>query len=351
MSVDLFDDIHSSTSADEDIIHILTSSTTFTGAGASSYTSDQLQRLLKYEKQKYSILTNESVKPLAPWWRSFGYPAVINEENQFQRIPGFISCFKCCHTSNYGSRSGTKRFITHADRCSPMVQLSSSANGTDDSHSTQLTLKKIVVKQKVKLSSKEQKELKDLYAKWVCGDIRPYSIVEDKGFEELAQTFIRIGEKFLSEFHRFHIFFTFLGAQHGLVDVKELLRSRQTVVRTVNDLALKYRLDLKNELREPLKSKSVTICPDFWSNKYNQQSFLGLNITYVTIENEFKCIDLFCIPFNGVKSHDAILAVSDPSILPMKNSQLIQFSFIFIGSSTTAIGVWNYGFIRVEYYE
>jgi hypothetical protein len=53
-------------------------------------------------------------------------------------------------------------------------------------------LNKTVVKQKVKLSSKEQKELKDLDAKWICGDIRPYSIVEDKGFEELAQTFIRI---------------------------------------------------------------------------------------------------------------------------------------------------------------
>jgi hypothetical protein len=209
MSADLFDDIQFSASADEDIIHIPTSSTTVTGASASSCTSNQLQRLLKYEKQKYSILKNESVKPLASWWRSFGYPAVLNEKNEFQRIPGFISCLKCCHTSNYGSNSGTKRFISHADRCSPLVQSYSSASGTDDSHSTQLTLNKTIVKQKVKLSTKEQNELKDLYAKWVCGDIRPYSIVEDKGFEELAQMFIRIGEKFLLEFHRFHILFTF----------------------------------------------------------------------------------------------------------------------------------------------
>ena len=121
----------------------------------------------------------------------------------------------------------------------------------------------------------------------------------------------------------------FLGAQHGLIDVKELLRCRQTVARTIDDLALKYRLDLKNELLEPLKSKSITICPDFWSNKYNQQSFLGMNITYVTIEHEFKCIDLFCIPFNGVKSHDAILVVSDTSVLAVKNL-LLLFSSHFM---------------------
>ncbi len=152
-----------------------------------------MQQLLKYDKQKDCILTNESVKPLASWWRSFGYSNILNEKNEFQWVLGFISCFKCCHTSNYGSSSGTKRFITHANRCSPLIQSCAyAASGTDDSHSTQLTLNKTVVKQKVKLSSKEQKELKDLDAKWICGDIRPYSIVEDKGFEELAQTFIRI---------------------------------------------------------------------------------------------------------------------------------------------------------------
>ena len=132
MSSNSFDDIHSPASASEDIIYIPASSTTFTSASASSYTIDRLQRLLKHEKEKYSILTNDSVKTLAPWWRSFGFPAVRNEEDQFERIPGFISCFKCCHTSSYGSRSGTKRFTTHADRCSPMAESCSSAKGTYD---------------------------------------------------------------------------------------------------------------------------------------------------------------------------------------------------------------------------
>jgi hypothetical protein len=90
MSADLFDDIHSPDSVDEDIIHIPTSSTTFTGASASSYTSNQLQRFLKYDNQKVCILTNESVKSLASWWRSFGYPAILNEKMNFNEFPVLI---------------------------------------------------------------------------------------------------------------------------------------------------------------------------------------------------------------------------------------------------------------------
>lgn len=92
------------------------------------------------------------------------------------------------------------------------------------------------------------------------------------------------------------------------------MRSRQTVTRAVDDLATKYRLTLKNELIEPLKAKAITISPDFWSNKYNQQSYLGLNITFVNAIHEFKSIDLFCVPVNGVKSYDLVLDVRNIGI-------------------------------------
>ncbi len=50
------------------------------------------------------------------------------------------------------------------------------------------------------------------------------NIVEGKGFQELVQIFIRIGEKIISEFHRFGIFFTFSRCTtYGLVHAKELL--------------------------------------------------------------------------------------------------------------------------------
>lgn len=186
MSDDLSNDINSLVSTDDDVIPIATSSTVSTDATPSSYTPDRLKRLLQHEKHKFRILKNESPKPLASWWRTFGYPALLNEKNEFQRIPGFISCFKCSHTSNYGPKSGTRRFIEHADRCSPVTTIS-------DQRPTQSSLDKNIYKQKVSLTSKEENELKELYAKWICRDIRPFSIVEDDGFRDLAQMFVRIG--------------------------------------------------------------------------------------------------------------------------------------------------------------
>lgn len=89
----------------------------------------------------------------------------------------------------------------------------------------------------------------------------------------------------------------------------EILRGRLTVTRTVEELAHKYRTILMNELREPMKTKSITVAPDFWTSKYNQQAYLGVNITYINYDYEFKTVDLFCIPFNGKKSYDLIREV------------------------------------------
>ena len=191
----------------------------------------------------------------------------------------------------------------------------------------------------------------------------PSALLKIKVLKNLHKHLFGLVRKFSQNSIDLEYSLLFLGAQYGLVDVKELLRSRQTVARTVNDLALKYRADLKNELVEPLKSKSVTICPDFWSNKYNQQAFLGLNITFVTINYEFKCVDLFCIPFNGVKSYDLILEVSFTGTLCVEKLFCFHclfilnsfrfptdaFSFIFIGSSTIFIWIWHYRFIGFEY--
>jgi hypothetical protein len=90
--------------------------------------------------------------------------------------------------------------------------------------------------------------------------------------------------------------------------------SRQTVVRAVSDLASKCRIDLRNELSEPLRAKAVTIAPDFWHSKHNKQSFLGVSATYVTSSYQYKLIDLLCRPFNGIKSYDLNLEVSQKNI-------------------------------------
>ncbi|CAF1376128.1 unnamed protein product [Adineta steineri] len=77
-----------------------------------------------------------------------------NEKQEFERIHGFISCTKCYHTSVYRPRSGTKRFIDHANQCSPLA--SQSTTSPNDPQATQSTLDKIVIKRQINITTKEQ---------------------------------------------------------------------------------------------------------------------------------------------------------------------------------------------------
>ncbi|CAF0973117.1 unnamed protein product [Adineta ricciae] len=256
-SIDLVAEIHSSSSDEENEISFSSVSRVSSACCTSSlYTNKQIEFFLRTDKQKYRILANENNKKATSWWRSFGFPAVLNEKNGFERIHGYISCTKYYRTSIYGSKSGTKRFIDHANRCSPLS--SQSIPNQRNPEESQATLDNIVIKKKAHITTKEQNEIKHLYAKWICEDLRPFTIVENNGFQQLAQTFIR------------------LGSQYGCIDVKEVVRSRQAVARTVDDLAQKHRTILKSELREPLKAQAITIAPDFWTSKYNQQAFLHM---------------------------------------------------------------------------
>jgi hypothetical protein len=121
--------------------------------------------------------------------------AIKNKNNEFQRINGFISCLKCYSTFRYGRASGTKHFIEHADRCFPLVTSDSAANDIADSKLVQRKLDQVGIRRKTKVTLKEKNELKELCAKWVCADLRPFTVVEDYGFEHLASMFIKIGEE------------------------------------------------------------------------------------------------------------------------------------------------------------
>ena len=163
-------------------------------SSTASYTIDQLKRLLESQKYKYCILKNEKPKELALFWRSFGFPAVVNENGEWEKISGFISCIRCYNTQLYGSKSGTKRFNEHADKCFPIISSATVTNDKDNLTTTKQTkLNHLGFTKKAKLSADEQNHLKNMYAKWICTDLRPLSILEDEGFKNLAQLFIKIG--------------------------------------------------------------------------------------------------------------------------------------------------------------
>ena len=99
---------------------------------------------------------------------------------------------------------------------------------------------------------------------------------------------------------------------------KYYIASQQTIVCTGRDLAAECRINLKEELSEPICAKAVTMALDFWSNRYNKQSFLGLNVTYVNTDYQYKVIDLLCRPFNGKKSYGLVHEVTWKKFFPKR---------------------------------
>lgn len=162
------------------------------------YKSEAIKRCLLFQQSQYRIIANDSATA-AEWWRAFGFPEKLNDKEEFERIPGFISCLKCKNTQIYNKSSGTKRYKEHADKCFPIFNKttavssstqislsptspsssptsSSSSSSISFTSSTQVTLNQLGFKRSIKLNENDRKRNKDLSVEWICGSIRPFCI-------------------------------------------------------------------------------------------------------------------------------------------------------------------------------
>jgi hypothetical protein len=280
--------------------------------------SEKIKHLLSSENKIYKVIKNESSSASA-WWNIFGFPAKLDENNEFQRIFGYVSCFKCFQTFIYSSKSGTTRLKEHETKCGKFTLSPSSLASSieieqpDPSSSTQSILTQHGFRKTRKLNEKDTDHMKQLCAQWISKDLRPFSIIDDSGFRNLAQELILIGTLFYfifvsSKAITFRILF-FSGHKYGMININDVLRSRHTLSRNIYDLADSYRECIKQKLREPLQHRAVTICPDFWSDPYKNISYLGLNVSFVDVHHQFFSIDLFCRPYFGIKSADLVVKV------------------------------------------
>ncbi|CAF4163573.1 unnamed protein product, partial [Rotaria sordida] len=239
-------------------------------SNSNSFNFEKIKDFLIYEKSKYQIIENESPSA-AEWWRAFGYPA------------------QCMNTQVYNNLSGTKRFKQHADKCFPLsnttitTSSSSSSFTSSSTPSTQTTLNQMDFTKQVKFTENDITKMKDLSVKWVCGDIRPFSILDDIGFRNLAQECVR------------------LGGVHRIFDINEVLRGEKSISRHVSSFADTSREQIKEILSIPLKEHSLTICPDYWTDSYKKISYLGVTVIIVDNDCHYKTIDLCCKPFEYEK--------------------------------------------------
>lgn len=153
--------------------------------------SKQIKFRLESEPNKYKILENDAASKSVQWWKIFGFPAELDENGKFKRIPGHISCFNCYSTFIYGHSSGTTRFKEHSIKC--LQKATSTASEDNELPARQSALPRYGFKRNIKVQDDDVEYLKKLCAQWLCQDLRPFCTIEDVGFRALAQELVYIG--------------------------------------------------------------------------------------------------------------------------------------------------------------
>jgi hypothetical protein len=275
-------------------------------ASSTAYTSDKIQFLIRNEKQRYDIISNNAQSAKASHWSKFGFPAKLNEKTGiFERIFGFASCHDCKKTFVYNSNSGTSHLIHHS--CvSNLAQISTTSSMKQTTIEQSLTIHK-------SLTADQSTTVKDLISRWICTNIRPFSIIEDDGLKQLIQECIRLGMCFI-----LCILFSYicLGSLYGNINVDNILRSRTVISDHIHKLADQSRQQIKLILQEPFQSRCLSISPYFWSDKYRQISYLGVTATFVDSNYHYYSSDVFCRPFEEPDKSST-------------NVLMVHFDFIF----------------------
>ena len=154
------------------------------------YSVDQIRFRLQNHKLNFKVIDNDTSTFKSKCWQIFGFPARKNETNEYQRIPGFVSCRKCFKTYSYKSTTGTRQLNSHP--CVP-VSLTESKSSTIPTKQTTLDHIPKNLKQ-IKLDDKEINNFKILISKWICEDLRPFTVVEDGGLRKVFQELISLGK-------------------------------------------------------------------------------------------------------------------------------------------------------------
>lgn len=187
----------STTAAEEQSLSPVVQIPLSTTSSNENYTRDKIQRLLKFNKTEYVVIenSNKKNKQSSTCWNLFGFPAKLDSNDTPIKIDGFVSCMKCFVTYSYISNSTT--FLNKHD-CNPSYQKpnstsSSSSSRTSSTSQNLITMYGHTRPKKVQLPESHSKEMKDLISRWICKDMRPFSVVDDIGFREIAQRCISIG--------------------------------------------------------------------------------------------------------------------------------------------------------------
>ncbi len=83
-------------------------------------------------------------------------------------------------------------------------------------------------------------------------------------------------------------------------NTNDIVPSRRTITREIGRQANDIRQRLGVELRNAARQGFLAISPDMWSDKFKQNSYLGLTAHYVDDHHVLHSIDLCCEPYNEI---------------------------------------------------
>lgn len=162
-----------------------------TASSNEKYTREKIQHLLKYNKTQYVVLDNMNNKKSSICWRSFGFPAKLDSNDTPKKIEGFVSCKSCFTTYSYISNSTS--YLKKHDCQSSDRKPNSTSSSSRTSSTSQSLITAYGHPKSIRLPDSHAKEMKDLLSRWICKDMRPFAIVDDAGFREIAQRCVSIG--------------------------------------------------------------------------------------------------------------------------------------------------------------
>ncbi|CAM4987268.1 unnamed protein product, partial [Rotaria socialis] len=200
------------------------------------------------------------------------------QDDCYQRIVGFASCFECKDTYTYqsGGSGSTKHLLRHV--CS---KRSSSLENNEEGPMGKFM--KLIKLAPLKLNSKDRTIIQDEFTKWIFSSIRPFNLISGPGLKTTLQTIIDICKKY-----------------QGSINIDDILVTPTTISNNVKKLAGYYRSLLRPILIEQAESGALAVCPDLWTDNHKKINYLGLTVYFVTNGYELFTFDLCCTRFNEI---------------------------------------------------
>lgn len=184
----------------------------------------------------------------------------------FRKTSEAVICLRC--NRHFGLKTGTSSLRFHADKCSPLSQLSQTSSSSQECDAGPSSRRLVGKKRKIQarmddfttgprrpLPSSEQEVIDKLFVEMLWKDLRPFTTLEGEGFVNIVRA----------------------------LNPRAVIKSRRTYVRILEKQYAEHLVKLKEVLA---KVEYGAICFDFWTSNA-KHAYLTVTLHWIT--DDFEC--------------------------------------------------------------